>query len=316
MPRPLSLCLLLLLPHVAQAQTTPRYRIASLGFSADTVLRINNRGTVVGDERNDAQGKRSGAWLWKAGRVRALGPKPGKDAWTIGGLNDRDEVAATRHSVTDGAWIFDRSDALLWKSGRVRLLGLFGKDYSTTAGINTRGQIVGSFGRISLPGQSGGPRYFLWNSGRHRLLTFGEPVDINDASQILARRVQKDDLGIDLGSTTLLLWTQGHVRRVGYLDDSEEASRRLNARGDVLARETPGRPVGRLTLFGRGKPRHLQTMPGDSAVALNAAGNSVGTSGDERPQALLWQGTRRINLNHLIAPRSGWVLETADDIND
>lgn len=195
-------------------------------------------------------------------------------------------IVAYARDINDSGLIVGESEyepdnrwvhATLWENMQAIDLGTF-EDYgvSTALGINNRGQIVGYSWKESIHHNHA----FLWQDGvMTDLGAFGWPYDESAAKDINdAGDIvgQADDTG---GHGHAVLWQDGQIRdihRPGYGDAS-------------------------------------------GALAINNVGQIVGWVGYTvfSSSGAIWDAQHGLrDLNDLVPPFNGWIVETARDIND
>jgi probable HAF family extracellular repeat protein len=211
-------------------------------------------------------------------------------------IDDRGQVTGYTGQLTDAfQW------ALLWtnKAG----MSIFGSSFTNTYGngINNVGQIVGENGRAAAGGDAA-----YWKNGVETEL--GGLPGIPEIGGSAANGV--NDLGLVVGwsSTPLngngqsfihaVTWTQGGtISDLGTLSgDTDSSASKINLFGIVIG--SSGNAVANSNILG-GQDSVFDVGP------LEVIG---------RP--FVWsQGNGMQDLNTLIRPNSGWVLNTAADIN-
>jgi probable HAF family extracellular repeat protein len=121
-----------------------------------------------------------------------------------------------------------------------------------------------------------------------------------------------------------VLWDEGKKIDLGTFGGDNSLAYAINDAGKVVGYSHTIGSSYRAVLWDKGKKIDLGTL-GDKyenskARAINKTGQVVGnsytTSGSQSIQAVLWDKGSIKNLNNLIPPKSGWVLNEATDIND
>ena len=312
MTRQLSLLFLIVgaaivLSSAPAARSGPSYILVPVGdFGADTVswaTDVNNANDVVGTYYHPTPFAQR-AFLYRNGTNSDIGTLGGSDASAMA-INATGLI--TGWSYTPGGG----TRAFLYNAGTMTDLG----SLSTSQGsigfaINSLGHVVG----MSSEG-------FLWNGTSMSPLTAVGwisllPSDINTAGTIV-------------GSASNAVFTHAFVRTGGVVADLGTLVGHTNSR--AYAVNDAGTIVGWSALgsngpytgvqWSNGTITSLGALPALSqsiAYNLNAAGIVVGTAFDTsgNSRAVRWSGGSIVDLNNEIAPNSGWILESAQAIND
>jgi probable HAF family extracellular repeat protein len=122
------------------------------------------------------------------------------------------------------------------------------------------------------------------------------------------------------GATHAFLYHEGEMCDLGTLGGTFSVANGINERGEVVGRAETARGEQHAFLHRDGKMRNLGTLGGSfsEAHSINNRGQAVGqsTTASGSGRAFLVSGGGMEDLNALLPARSGWVLETARDIND
>lgn len=191
----------------------------------------------------------------------------------------------------------NRQRATIWRSGEIlRELGTFGGANSEAMAINNLGQVVGRAQRAD-----GMYRAFLH-----------DPV-----SPLPVLMVDLGSLSPEVAATARDI--NNHGRIVGwsmYRGPVITPTARMQMRAVMWDRS-----AGTISNLGVLNP--LDTA--SDANAVNSHGQAVGWSGQMlalssttrvNQRAFLWDGQQMHDLNALIPPNSGWIIQSAEDIND
>ena len=327
MPQPatrltLALCaaavLLSAFAPAAQAAVAPppAYLVEDLGVlpgdSTSGAWGINAGGDVVGWSTGPA-GSRAFLFVGDDGMVELPALIEGTSSFARD-VNDSRQVVGTAGVIKAG-----QGRAVLWSDGKVEDLGtLAGGTYSDGWAINNNGDIVGS----SLVGDFRvGEHAFLFTPGTGMTdltpdHTQAAALDINEAGLITGYFDAAD------GSLHAFLTAEKGLIDLGELPGfGATLGAALDPNGLVVGTATS--PGGKLAHMFRaeaaGKMEDLNgKFPIAFALGVNAAGAVVGYSdGAGSTRAILYTPATGIrDLNALISPRLGWVLEAATDIND
>lgn len=230
------------------------------------------------------------AFIWRSGRLRALG--------TLGGPVSVASALSSRGDVV--GWSATKRGArhaFLWRDGRMRDLGtLPGKTHSIAVAVNTRGQVVGySYSAAD----ASDARAFVWQAGK--LTDLGtpagrpaRPVAINDSGRIIGQSYTRGHSRYPTYPQAFV-WEHGtlaELARPGWAAACEAAA--LNQRGQVVGSCSLETGRADAYLWENGKGIDLLYPGGDKyarAIALNERDQIVGvhTGLMEAQYALLWQ---------------------------
>ncbi len=326
-------------PHKPPAHGPFAYTVTDLGTlggPTSEAFCINNHGQIVGvaDLSPTALPTVSHAFLWQNGRMTDLGgfnsdftlPPHAVKATTMDPLN------SDATEINDRGWIIGDSDgqegpsypvvfdgylshAVLWRGGTVRDLGtLPSYPESAPSGIDDAGEVIGA-AQETIDGHATRPSSALpWSVG------------MDAAGHIVGcvKRGRRIDV---------FLWRDGRPRRIASLPRS--------VRVVGFEFRSPSLIAGTLTyniehildarslyeqgvIWQGGRMRTLSGLVGytQSGVGgINFSGIVVGEvqrQGSYPPQtrAVLWKAGAVADLNTLISPGAGWMLQSAISIND
>ncbi|MGB9619530.1 MAG: PEP-CTERM sorting domain-containing protein [Armatimonadota bacterium] len=306
----------------------PRYTLIDLGgfdpAQKSAALGVDNAGRVVGwaflqTGQNEYSQR---AFLWENGTTYDLGALPG-------------EQVSCAVRISDSGWVAGQSGyaaihAAAWYTGisgqeAIYDLGTLGGTHSFSFGLNDAAQIVG---QSEMPGNRCG-HAFLWTlqDGMTDLGTL--PISPNTTGTGI------NNLGQVVGYTgsgtdsRAFVWENGTIR---YIDaDAEQVSEAtfamdINDSGLVVGSMYVEEPDGVVLhaciwdlLAGARTDLGVLAGFGDTSLhAVNALGHAVGLAIRQTTEnhAILYESGSLIDLNSLIDPGSGWVLNEARDIND
>ena len=296
----------------APAARAEYYTITDLGSLAGPVSyasAINNAGQVVGWGDSDPVERYSHAFFYS-------GSAPLQDLGTLGGVTG----VSVAYGVNDSGWVVGNSvnavqdDAFLWTgSGPLQDLRTLGGAGSAAYGLNDRGQIVGaSF-------TSTGAVHGFVCTGAGPMVDLGAvvPTAINDNALMAGFGPAAN------GETHAFVFTQGGpAQDLGTLGGSASQPNAINNSGQVAGMSyTGGGSTWHAFLYcPGGTMQDLGSLGGTGGVAwdINDAGRVVGYSytADGALHAFLYTGGAMLDLNSLVAPASGWELQSATGIND
>lgn len=314
-----------------RAQT---YTVTDLGVlagdSTSAGLSVNSQGHVVGCSGappyvcpNPNLPPAGFVWNQQAG-IQALNPPAGQDFSSPFAINDLDEVVGYSSATMNGATQFH---AVMWSDGTVRGLGtLFpkcgGGVCSTFAEAISQNELV--TGCAGVP-PYGNTHAFLWNQKRGMLdlgtLGYGDScgVAVNNNGAVAG---WLNDIAF---ATIGFFWTPADgMQQIYPLPGADYVS---PATGINSSNQVVGQTAyvgGDFTYFhaylwSKGKGMTdlgvLGSGPASSqAQAINDNSQVVGWSGSS---AFIWsQEQGMVDLNTLIDPNSGWVLNSANSITN
>jgi probable HAF family extracellular repeat protein len=327
----------------AAAAISVAYSVTDLGSLGGTESRgygINASGQVAGFA-NITGDRFQHAFLWTpttpngvSGTMQDLGTLGG-NASNGYGINSNGQVTGISFTTGDAAF-----RAFLWTpttpggaSGTMNDLGTFGGTFVDGRAINDSDQVSGSgyptgnnsFGHAFLwtPSSPNGP-----GGTMHDLGTLGgtgsNGYGINDNGQVTG---QSSTTG---GTLRAFLWTpttpngaSGSMIDLGTLGGTYySVGWGINASGQVTGEaNTTGDSATHAFLYD-GALHDLGTLGGNSSAGfgINSNGQVTGysiTTGDAAAHAFLYtSGSGMVDLNSLIDPVSGWVLQVGYGIND
>ncbi|BBD64771.1 hypothetical protein NIES4072_15650 [Nostoc commune NIES-4072] len=294
------------------------------GFDAfSAAYGINNAGQVVGNSILPSTDVfRSNAF--RTAPNSAINPAT-DDLGTLGGnsstgyaINDFGQVVGeSKKSVYGSDYAFLWSDATGMQN-----LGTLGGESSVAYAINNLGQVVGS-----AETKEGDFHAFFYNgSGGLQDLTtlagLSSARDINDSGQIVGSAQTQS------GQNHPFLYSRsGGLQDLGTLGGDEGVAYAINNLGQVVGRadigatfepddpeEGPSNVSHAFFYSGSGTLQDLGTLggPNSEATDINDFGQIVGNAGSP----FFYSDGKMSNLNDLIPANSGWLLGSADGINN
>lgn len=298
----LALLPALLAPFAVQA--APLYTVTALP-SGFTPYDINNAGQIAGYTLADPGG--TYAALYSGGAIIEL-PGFGGDSAYARSLNDAGQVVGIA-STASGEY-----HGFLYSGGTMTDLGA----NANVSTINARGDVVGQL-RVST-GYTG----FLYRDGSITQLgnlstgDVGVAWDINDHGKIVGESSLSPELHAPFHP---FLYKNGRLTDLGTLADRENNSARvINNAGRIAGYSEADGGGLHAFVYEHGVMRDVGSFGG-----LNLDVSDINERGAFVGSASTWEGPsvgyisfggELIDLNTLIDPASGWVIEGASGIND
>ena len=318
------LVLTLLFSNVAFAGAAPQAQytvteLVGIGGPVTEANDLNNAGQVAGRALDPALVPRAVSWSGAA--VTNLGGAGSQSSAALG-ISPGGVVVGYKANVLTGA----TAQAAKWDGGQVTYLQLLsGHIGSFARDANDNNQIAGW---QVIP--NGDARATLWTSGQATLLPNTGGLGpywafaINNSGQIIGRREAAG------GATEAVIWEGGVLKSLPDLGGSYASPTRINDAGMItggaFVRVTPTEAQLRPVVWTG--PSHqvmeIASFPGglfSTAEDLNASGQIVGKVDitlEGGSLALLWPSASSAprNLNTMIPPGTGWILQRATAIND
>ena len=292
--------------------------LGTLGGDASFALDVNNRRQVTGNASTTSATLPLLAFLWEDGVMTSLGTLPGSNAFSRGyAINDAEVVVGESDNNRPRAFRWQAGDLsdlghlgagtavahdvnpsnvavgassngtvtrpALFRGGQVSDLGTLAGTPSSSGrawGMNARGQAVGVSQRPSGPSQA-----TLWNTRDQgpptRLGSLGDGEQFSQAIAVSNRAAVVGESVVQPGTTHAFLWQGDRMIDLGALEARHSRATDVNSRGQVVG--------------------HVSSI-----VGFPSAGG----------RAFLWQGGEMVDLNELLDPGSGWVLRSAEGINE
>jgi uncharacterized membrane protein len=275
-----------------------------LGFAYS----INKDGTVVGN--SGSPGKFVGM-VWSPAAVQ-LDLAAGALVTFASGINDFGTVV--------GSYEFDLNDFYPFvrhENGEVQDLKDAFPEGGFASDINNSGRIVGSLGTFEPTKM----RAFLYD-----YQTEDEPTNLgvlpgHDTSQAIAVNNNGQAVG-QSGVSPSFEGAHGFMYDGSLIDlGAEFIPEDINDQGLVVGIKDNTSPAICDTAAGTLEVKELGALPSGAyrgyAHGINSKGDVVGEwQGNERRAFVCLAGKSPVDLNELIVEDSGWLLETAEDIND
>ncbi len=185
-------------------------------------------------------------------------------------------------------------------------------DGIAAAGINDRGQVVGTTSVAPDNGPFVPVHGFLWQDGRMTDLGADlQPLAINNSGHILVRRTLPDPPYTAYG-----LWRDGRVTDLGTLGGGFFVASALNNRDEVVGFGTQADGTLRGFVWRAGAMTVLPPLPGgysSLAFDINDQGQVVGDSGlPDRYHAVLWRHGSPTDLGPAV--QTGYLINNRGQI--
>jgi probable HAF family extracellular repeat protein len=293
--------------------------LGSLGGTASVPVEVNNHGEVIGYSFT-ADNAAAHAFLYSHGRMTDLGTLGGMISGATG-INDRGTVVGLSNVAPGNSQV----DAFVERGGKLTDLGPLSPAFAEggIVSINAGGDISG----LSAGGYDALIHRHGINIELGSLAGLGSIAkDINDSGQVVGFSTTAL-LPPANGSSTptaifhAFLYSHGSMSDLGTLGGTDSSANAINDRGAVVGFSyTANNVATHAFVYRNGTMTDLGTIGGrDSiAAAINDKGTIVGTSltSTGASHAFIDVHGRMADLNSEIPAQSGFVITTADDIND
>jgi len=270
---------------------------------------INASGQVTGDSYTaDFTGFH--AFLFASTGNTDLGTLGGSLS-TAAAINDSGQVVGTSYLTGDAGPV-----AFLYSGGHMTGLGTLGGSFSSAAAINAAGQVVGS----SATNGDLAVQAFLFSAGV--MTNLGTLGGVSSSAKFVNRLGQvAGDSDTTNSQTHAFFYNAGVMSDIGTFGGTSSGAYGMNDSGQVIGdADTTNDVATHAFVYSGGVLTDLGTLGGgfSTAGAINNQGQIVGAtaSADGTPLAFLWRNGTMTDLNTVLAPNSGWVLQTAELIND
>lgn len=217
------------------------------------------------------------------------------------GINNNGQVVGTATMTANAA-----NDGFLYSGGQLIDLGIPG-----ASGINDSGQILTGNGAGHAAVYSGGAVLDLGTLGG----TYSYASSINSTGQVVGSSSTTGDI-----ATHAFLYSGGPMIDLGTLGGTTSYAYGINNNGQIVGTANTAANASHAFLYSGNQMLDLGTFGGtySGAYGINSSGLVVGAAnlpGDAESHAFIYNGTMQ-DLNSLLPPGSGWVLEEAAAIND
>jgi probable HAF family extracellular repeat protein len=318
--------------------------LGTLGGSSSFALDVNNGRQVTGNAQLPVgqPNPRLNTFLFSGtGPMMGLGVLPGSNNFSRGyAINDAGVVVGESDNNNSRAFVY--RDGVL--SGLTRLAG--DNDRGVAHDINNAGTIVGisSNGTVSRPTRWDliGSAYVPSDLGT----LAGTPASTGRAWSISANGIVAGLSTSASGTSQATIWSGGSITSLGSLGDGTRFSQAfaVNSAGTAVGSSSTGQTVGQLigtssttaitrafawsagaitelppvnlyTPTNTGPTTNYHSVANDISESGVVVGNSQRIAG-LAAVATVWIDGVAIDLNSRIDPASGWVLTSAEGIND
>jgi probable HAF family extracellular repeat protein len=316
-----SLITLALLAAPLLAQADPRYNVTPVAGAGSWATDINRSGQVAGTMLvSEAQH----AFLFSNGMLTDIGAL--SSGYTVAGrMNDLGQVTGSVSGSWNGGFIYSNGS----------LVPVPGANIVSAAGINNAGAVTGT---VFVPLPNGDAEYHAYIAAHGSFTDLGTlpgrltsgGYDINSAGHV-AGSIAMADGGPPNYPTNAMLYRNGVMTDLGAggfmgpwshasaINDHDQAVGMLGVDfpgngGDLYPTLAFLYRDGMLGTLGGFGP-NLSSWAGDiNNVGQIVGGGYFGAVGTSH--AFLYENGSMLDLNSLIDPGSGWVIEDATAIND
>lgn len=294
----------LVLAIAAPAPADGYYKVTPVGSDNSLGAGINNLGQVVGSDRNPQGWGVPFLYNSSTGVTTSLNVR--------GGLGDAFAINDAGSIVGDTT---PNQTAFLYRNGSFLYMDNAAVTASSAVAINGSNAVVGEARRRS----DGNIHAFRYQDGKITDLgtlggDYSGALGINDAGQIVG--YSRTDSGPIRG----FLYENGVMKILGTLGGDYSNAQAINEAGDIAGGSTIASGDNHAFLDRQGEMFDLGTLGGTYGFAfgLNDAGQVVGMStvASGAYHGFIYSNGMMLDLNSLIDPDSGWVIYSANGIND
>jgi len=305
--------LAVLIPLTLSAQT---YTVTDLGTlrggDSSVGFGLNARGQVAGVSTlpNNAYGH---GFLFIKGKLKDLGDLGA-------GWSDSFQVNASGEVTGYAPIPGGNVRAYIYRKGHMTQL-------PTLAGGSTQGYSINDHGHITGAADTSNgevhPYLYLFRNGKlldlgtlglHQQSVWNSGNGINNSDEVAGISWTAS------GAIQGFLWKKGKMIDLGDLGGGYSRAWAINDHEQIVGESSVANGNTDAFLWAKGKMKDLGTLGGTlgRALAINNSGVAVGDSyrNDGTDVAFVYRKGKMLDLNQLIPANSGWVLETAEGVND
>ncbi|MHC5082911.1 MAG: DUF3466 family protein [Planctomycetota bacterium] len=303
----LAIISLIVLPTIA---VTPAYEIIDLGTMGGDYSKaeaVNDHGQVVGEGfYYDGTTFHQSGYLFQGYYAE------------VASLNNHGQLTGAVTEYKNGQW--QPYQAFLHNGNKVTKLGTLGGTTSGGIAVNDSGQVAGN---SDTAGNAASHAFYYDGTTMHDIGTFGgensTAWDINNNGQVVGRA------RTSYSTSRAFLYDDTGIHDLGTLGGNHSDAYSINDLGQVTG-DSYNSNSNRHAFYYDGLIMHdLGSLKGENGYSsgwgINNKGQIVGNSAIPDvinvTHAFIYEpATGMLDLNHLIPPDSGWVLNSALDINE
>jgi probable HAF family extracellular repeat protein len=305
----------LTLPLVGAAQTYTVTDLGTLGGSVSGAQGINAAGQITGYSFIAGGGVVSHAFLYSAGHMADLGTLGG-NVGEGNGINSSGQIAGYATNAKPAYRAFLYSDSTMSD------LGDLGGGAAVAYALNDAGEVVGASwladGEVHPFLYSNGQMIDLGTLGAHTAGWWNSAQGINNSGEITGTSYDA------AGNFLAFVYRNGQMHALGTLGGQWSQAYAINDSGRVTGiAYTQNNLTAHAFVTTSAKMKDLGVIDGGPAswgFGINSHGVVVGqsdcTSCSAGYAAFVYRNGKMLDLNTLIQPGSGWILEQANSIND
>jgi probable HAF family extracellular repeat protein len=286
--------------------------LGTLGGSTSVGTGLNDLGVVAGYSDTTVDGQ-SRAFVYRDGALVDLGVLPGAFS-SLADISNL-ETGELINNAGDVVGFSDQS-GFIYRNGEMTDLGSLGGGFIAIDDVNENGHVVG----MSADENFAFVAFHHDGTNMHNLGTLGgwlsEAYAINDSGVIVGLADNEE------GMTRAFVYRNGTMTDLGTLGGDFSRALEINNAGQILGESEyeSGNTAVRGFIVDNGVMIDLGTLGGTVSrpYGMNSHGHVVGLTLDEEFNQLpfLYRDGQMVDVNTLLPANSGWVLQTANFIND